>query len=152
MRINPITNGSLLPGRQHLGRVGIVKTLLVLFLILTLEKISSEYKSRFYSLDDTHIISCFREWVRMVRVSLDGNLLASCSNDQTVRVWQAGGMSIPSSRQYFILFSQARMSRWRCGTMITLWSVWPGHRRSPLRPSTRPQGTQQEETTKTGRC
>lgn len=28
-----------------------------------------------------------REWVRMVRVSLDGMLIASCSNDQTVRVW-----------------------------------------------------------------
>jgi WD40 repeat protein len=28
-----------------------------------------------------------REWVRMVRVSPDGSLLASCSNDQTVRVW-----------------------------------------------------------------
>ena len=29
-----------------------------------------------------------REWVRMVRVSLCGSLLASASNDQTVRVWQ----------------------------------------------------------------
>ena len=28
-----------------------------------------------------------REWVRMVRVSADGSLIASCSNDQTVRVW-----------------------------------------------------------------
>lgn len=28
-----------------------------------------------------------REWVRMVRASFDGSLLASCSNDQTVRVW-----------------------------------------------------------------
>ena len=35
-----------------------------------------------------------REWVRMVRVSLDGNLLASCSNDQTVRVWMAGGKDV----------------------------------------------------------
>ena len=30
-----------------------------------------------------------REWVRMVRVSPDGSLIASCSNDQTVRVWIA---------------------------------------------------------------
>jgi len=30
-----------------------------------------------------------REWVRMVRVSPDGSLIASCSNDQTVRVWAA---------------------------------------------------------------
>ena len=28
-----------------------------------------------------------REWVRMVRVHADGDLIASCSNDQTVRVW-----------------------------------------------------------------
>ena len=28
-----------------------------------------------------------RDWVRMVRVIADGSLLASCSNDQTVRVW-----------------------------------------------------------------
>lgn len=28
-----------------------------------------------------------REWVRMVRVYQDGSLIASCSNDQTVRVW-----------------------------------------------------------------
>lgn len=28
-----------------------------------------------------------REWVRMVKVIADGSLLASCSNDQTVRVW-----------------------------------------------------------------
>ena len=30
----------------------------------------------------------------MVRVSLDGNLLASCSNDQTVRIWAAGGKDV----------------------------------------------------------
>ena len=112
MRINPITNGSLLPGRQHLGRVGIVKTLLVLFFILTLEKFSSEYKSRFYCQDVLHT-SCFREWVRMVRVSLDGNLLASCSNDQTVRVWQAGGMTYEQRILMVIILSffQVRMSR-----------------------------------------
>ena len=34
------------------------------------------------------IIYISREWVRMVRVSLCGSLLASASNDQTVRVWQ----------------------------------------------------------------
>jgi platelet-activating factor acetylhydrolase IB subunit alpha len=29
-----------------------------------------------------------REWVRMVRIlPLDGSLMASCSNDQTIRVW-----------------------------------------------------------------
>lgn len=28
-----------------------------------------------------------REWVRMVRASPDGSLIASCSNDQTIRVW-----------------------------------------------------------------
>lgn len=28
-----------------------------------------------------------REWVRMVRPNPDGSLIASCSNDQTVRVW-----------------------------------------------------------------
>ena len=28
-----------------------------------------------------------REWVRMVRVHPDGLVMASCSNDQTVRVW-----------------------------------------------------------------
>lgn len=28
-----------------------------------------------------------REWVRMVRPNQDGSLIASCSNDQTVRVW-----------------------------------------------------------------
>ena len=28
-----------------------------------------------------------REWVRMVRVSADGSLIASCSNDQTICVW-----------------------------------------------------------------
>lgn len=29
-----------------------------------------------------------REWVRMVRVNADGSLMASCSNDHSVRVWQ----------------------------------------------------------------
>ena len=28
-----------------------------------------------------------RDWVRMVRPNQDGTLIASCSNDQTVRVW-----------------------------------------------------------------
>ena len=28
-----------------------------------------------------------RDWVRMVRVIADGSLIASCSNDQTIRVW-----------------------------------------------------------------
>jgi len=28
-----------------------------------------------------------REWVRMVKVSPDGMLIASCSNDQTIRIW-----------------------------------------------------------------
>lgn len=28
-----------------------------------------------------------REWVRQIRVSPDGLILASCSNDQTVRIW-----------------------------------------------------------------
>ena len=49
MRINPITNGTLLPGRQHLGRARIVKTLLVLFLIPTLEKLSFEYINHFFT-------------------------------------------------------------------------------------------------------
>lgn len=31
-----------------------------------------------------------REWVRMVRVSADGALVASCSNDQSIRVWIVG--------------------------------------------------------------
>ena len=31
-----------------------------------------------------------REWIRCVRPSPDGNLLASCSNDQEVRVWSMG--------------------------------------------------------------
>jgi len=31
-----------------------------------------------------------REWVRMVRPNQDGSLIASCSNDQTVRVWVVG--------------------------------------------------------------
>ena len=32
-----------------------------------------------------------REWVRMVRIlpGLDGSLMASCSNDQTIRVWSS---------------------------------------------------------------
>jgi platelet-activating factor acetylhydrolase IB subunit alpha len=28
-----------------------------------------------------------REWVRQVRSNHDGTMLASCSNDQTVRIW-----------------------------------------------------------------
>jgi platelet-activating factor acetylhydrolase IB subunit alpha len=32
-------------------------------------------------------LSGHREWVRMVRVSPDGAFIASCSNDQTIRVW-----------------------------------------------------------------
>lgn len=32
-------------------------------------------------------LSGHREWVRQIRVSPDGLLLASCSNDQTVRIW-----------------------------------------------------------------
>ena len=32
-----------------------------------------------------------REWVRMVRPNPDGTLIASCSNDQTVRVWDISG-------------------------------------------------------------
>lgn len=28
-----------------------------------------------------------REWVRMVRVNIDGDLMATCSNDHSVRVW-----------------------------------------------------------------
>ena len=28
-----------------------------------------------------------REWVRMIKPNYDGSLIASCSNDQTVRVW-----------------------------------------------------------------
>ena len=38
----------------------------------------------------TSSTTCTREWVRMVRVSLCGTMLASSSNDQTVRVWQVG--------------------------------------------------------------
>ena len=31
-----------------------------------------------------------REWVRMIRIlPLDGSLMASCSNDQTIRVWSS---------------------------------------------------------------
>ena len=37
-----------------------------------------------------------REWVRMVRVSLCGSLLASASNDQTVRVWQVSDNAMES--------------------------------------------------------
>jgi len=32
-------------------------------------------------------LSGHREWVRSVRVFFDGSLIASCSNDQTVRIW-----------------------------------------------------------------
>jgi len=31
-----------------------------------------------------------REWIRMVRPNLDGSILASCSNDQTIRIWATG--------------------------------------------------------------
>ena len=53
-------------------------------------------KSHKYVNTDQYVLSCrycvktftgHREWVRMVRVNQDGSLLASCSNDQTVRVW-----------------------------------------------------------------
>ena len=39
---------------------------------------------------DSYCVKTFtghREWVRMVRPNQDGTLIASCSNDQTVRVW-----------------------------------------------------------------
>lgn len=28
-----------------------------------------------------------REWVRMIRINVDGSLMASCSNDHSVRIW-----------------------------------------------------------------
>ena len=42
------------------------------------------------SLSTSYCVKTFtghREWVRMVRPNQDGTLIASCSNDQTVRVW-----------------------------------------------------------------
>ncbi len=45
-------------------------------------------------------LSGHREWVRMVRVSPDGTFIASCSNDQTVRIWtMSGGDSKVEPRQ-----------------------------------------------------
>ena len=43
------------------------------------------------------IIYISREWVRMVRVSLCGSLLASASNDQTVRIWQVNRLKMSLS-------------------------------------------------------
>lgn len=44
----------------------------------------------FFSSLSSYCVKTFaghREWVRMVRPNQDGTLIASCSNDQTVRVW-----------------------------------------------------------------
>lgn len=44
----------------------------------------------YFSVLNSYCVKTFtghREWVRMVRPNQDGTLIASCSNDQTVRVW-----------------------------------------------------------------
>lgn len=52
--------------------------------------IHSDNVITFFFLPISYCVKTFtghREWVRMVRPNQDGTLIASCSNDQTVRVW-----------------------------------------------------------------
>lgn len=55
-----------------------------------------------------------REWVRMVRVNVDGSLFATCSNDHTVRVWMT------SSKECKVSHTDTHLKR-KCGcVMISL--------------------------------
>lgn len=50
-------------------------------------QIKLKYKKKYNYSYCVKTFTGHREWVRMVRVNFDGDLMATCSNDHSVRVW-----------------------------------------------------------------
>src|SRR5206468_260421 len=66
--------------------------------------------------EPTHVIDAHRGWIRALAVSSDGNRIATCGNDQLVKLWNAASgelieeLAVQGSHVYNIAFSPSGAS------------------------------------------